>query len=64
MSQAGVIKVADRAPQSQSVPYRVYGNPEIDEFLKRDKLSKSLAKKVRDRLMSLSRTFKPTNITK
>jgi len=64
MSQANVVKIATGAPQNQSVPYRVYSDSEINEFLKRDKLSKRLAKKVKDRLMSLSRMFKPANITK
>ena len=64
MSQADVVKIATGVPQSQSVPYRIYSDSEIDEFLKRDKLSKRLAKKVKGRLMLLSRTFKPANITK
>ena len=37
-----------------TVPYRIYSDNEIDQFLKEDKLSKSLAKKVKDNLISLS----------
>ena len=48
-------KVIIEASQSQTVPYRIYSDYEIDEFLKQDKLPKRLAKKVKDNLKSLSR---------
>jgi len=47
-------KVIIEASQSQTVPYRIYSDSEIDEFLKQDRLSKGLAKKVKDNLRSLS----------
>ena len=47
-------KVVIEAPQGRVVPYRVYSDSEIDEFIKADKLPKRLAKKVKDNLMALS----------
>lgn len=47
-------KVVIEASQGRTVPYRVYSDSEIDEFLKADKLPKRLAKKVKDNLMLLS----------
>ena len=47
-------KVIIEASKSQTVPYHVYSDSEIDEFLKQDRLPKRLAKKVKDNLMSLS----------
>ena len=40
-------RVVIEAKQSQSVPYRVYSDSEINQFLKEDKLPKSLAKKAK-----------------
>lgn len=37
--------------QTNEVPYRVYSDSEIEEFLNEDKLSKSLAKKVKSKLL-------------
>lgn len=47
-------KVVIEARQSRTVPYRVYSDSEIDQFLKEDRLPKLLAKKVKDSLISLS----------
>lgn len=47
-------KVVIEAQQTRTVPYRLYSDSEIDQFLKEDKLPKNLAKKVKDNLMSLS----------
>jgi len=43
------------AQQSKAVPYRIYSDAEIDQFLKADRLTKNLAKKVKDNLSVLSR---------
>lgn len=42
--------------QAQRVPYRIYTDAEIDQFLKEDRLPKRLAKKVKDNLAALSRS--------
>ena len=47
-------KVIIEASKSQTVPYHVYSDSEIDEFLKQDRLPKRLAKKVKENLRSLS----------
>ena len=47
-------KVVIEARQSRAVPYRVYSDSEIDEFIRQDRLPKRLAKKVKDNLISLS----------
>ena len=47
-------KVVIEARQSRNVPYRVYSDSEIDEFIKADKLPKRLAAKVKENLISLS----------
>ena len=47
-------KVVIAATQGRAVPYRVYSDLEIDEFLRQDKLSKHLAKRVKENLTSLS----------
>lgn len=47
-------KVVIEAQQARTVPYRVYTDSEIDEFLRQDKLPKRLAKKVKEDLMSTS----------
>lgn len=48
-------KVVIEAQQtSSSVPYRVYSDSEIAEFLKEDKLPKSLVKRVKDDLRKRS----------
>ena len=47
-------KVVIETRQTRTVPYRVYSDSEIDQFLKEDRLPKRLAKKVKDNLMSLS----------
>lgn len=48
-------KVIIEASQNRTVPYRIYSDSQIDEFLKQDRLPKVLAKKVKDNLKSLSR---------
>lgn len=48
-------KVVIEALQSKRVPYRIYTDAEIDQFLKEDRLPKRLAKKVKDNLVALSR---------
>lgn len=47
-------RVVIEVSQNQKVPYRIFSNVEIDEFLKEDKLSKPLAKKVKDNLATLT----------
>ena len=47
-------KVVIEARQTRTVPYRVYSDSEIDEFIREDKLPKRLAKKVKEHFMSLS----------
>ena len=47
-------KVVIEARQDRLVPYRIYTDSEIDKFLEEDRLSKRLAKKVKNNLMSLS----------
>lgn len=47
-------RVVIEARQSRTVPYRIFSDSEIDEFVREDKLPKRLAKKVKDNLMSLS----------
>ena len=47
-------KVIIEASKSQTVPYHVYSDSQIDEFLKQDRLPKRLAKKVKENLRSLS----------
>ena len=48
-------KIVIETQQTQRVPYRLYSDAEIDQFLKVDKLPKSLAKKVKANLSVLSR---------
>ena len=43
-------------PQESKAPYRVFSDAEIDEFLKEDKLPRSLAAKVENKLSSPSHT--------
>lgn len=47
-------KVVIEAGQSAFVPYRVYSDSEIEEFLKEDELPKALAKKVNEDIRRLS----------
>ena len=47
-------KVVIEARQTRTVPYRVYSDSEIEEFVKADKLPKRLTTKVKNNLMSLS----------
>ncbi|OGY23755.1 MAG: hypothetical protein A2Y57_04480 [Candidatus Woykebacteria bacterium RBG_13_40_7b] len=42
-------------PRENKAPYRVFSDAEIEEFLKEDKLPKSLAAKVADKLSTSSR---------
>lgn len=49
-------KVIIEGIQKKTAPYRIYSTTEINEFLKEDKLSEKLAKKVKLHLSSLSRT--------
>lgn len=46
--------VVIESQQNTSVPYRVYSDTEIDEFLKNDKLSQALVKKVKKNLSTQS----------
>lgn len=41
--------------EMESVPYRIFSNEEIEEWLKEDKLPKALAKKVDNKLKNLKR---------
>lgn len=47
-------KIVIVAQQNQKVPYRVYSDSEIEDFLKEDRLEKSLGRKVKKSLSSLS----------
>ena len=47
-------KVVIEARESPKVPYRIYSDTEIDDFIKADRLPKHLAKKVASNLVSLS----------
>lgn len=47
-------KLVIEAQRSPSVPYRIYSDAEINEFLEDDKLPRELTKKVRRNLSSLS----------
>lgn len=47
-------KVIIETQLAKRAPYRVYSKAEIDEFLKDDKLSKSLTQKVKKKLSVLS----------
>lgn len=47
-------KVVIETRQDDSVPYRVYTDTEIDEFLKEDQLPEAFTKKVRKHLASSS----------
>ena len=40
-------KVVIETRRARTVPYRVYNDSEIDEFIRQDKLSKRLAKKIK-----------------
>lgn len=42
--------IVNAVPSTNSAPYRVYNDSEIEEFLKEDKLPDSLAQKVRQNL--------------
>ncbi|MEK9147252.1 MAG: AbrB/MazE/SpoVT family DNA-binding domain-containing protein [Patescibacteria group bacterium] len=46
-------KVVIETQQVQSVPYRIYTDSEIDDFLKEDRLSRKLARKVKNHLSEL-----------
>lgn len=48
-------KVVIEGKVNRNTPYRVYNDREIDEFLKEDRLPKSLAKKVQVNISVLSR---------
>lgn len=50
--QGGTVVI--EAKENRTVPYRIYSDAEIDEFVKEDKLPKSLAKKVKEHLSPLS----------
>lgn len=47
-------KVIIEGQQTQAVPYRIYSDAEINEFLKKDRLPKALAKKIKKDLARLS----------
>lgn len=47
-------KIVIEAQKPQHVPYRVYSDAEIEQFLREDKLPKPLAKKVRTNLSVFS----------
>ncbi len=47
-------KVVIEAQQTQSVPYRVYSDTEIDEFLAEDRIPEQLKQKVKINLSRLS----------
>lgn len=40
---------------AEGVPYRIFSNEEIEEWLNEDRLPKALAKKVRNKLKSIRR---------
>lgn len=46
-------KVVIETQQAQTVPYRLYTDAEINDFLNEDKLPKKLSRKVKRRLSSL-----------
>lgn len=46
-------KVVIETQQAQTVPYRLYTDTEINDFLKEDKLPKKLSRKVKSHLSSL-----------
>lgn len=47
-------KVVIEALQTERVPYRIYTDAEIDQFLKEDRLPKRLAQKLKDNPTALS----------
>ncbi|MBI2326979.1 AbrB/MazE/SpoVT family DNA-binding domain-containing protein [Candidatus Curtissbacteria bacterium] len=47
-------KITIEPQKSSSVPYRIYSDAEIDQFIKEDKLEKRLAKKIKNDLSRLS----------